>query len=366
MVSEHLFLVKFNMRWEGVERSMVKSGKFAEGGKSLKPIRVSVRIAFFMLVLLMVVLVLLLFEFAARWHYRDIVSTSHGWDYFMRRSIGKYNAERNSLGFRGGEFTEKKGEAYRVIVIGDSFAWGQGILPRTSRFTEQAEELFAQRYPGVPLEIINMAIPGNNLGHHYLFLSKIKNFAPDFVLYQWYVNDVDDEVDAAAFHAHRLIPNERLHSELKASSVTYLLLFRAWNQLRTVLGLQKTYTGYLVDKFRDQDSPPARWAADKLREVVTGLRRDGIAAGIVLFPQLDGGKGEYQLAFLHERVLAECMHQNIPCLDLRQAYTPFAGHMQDLWANPFDAHPGVSAHRIAAEQIVEAFGPVWKEKAARP
>lgn len=43
--------------------------------------------------------------------------------------------------------------------------------------------------------------------------------------------------------------------------------------------------------------------------------------------------------------------------------TPLPGACKTLWANPLDAHPGLLAHRLAAEQIVEAFGPVWKSKA---
>lgn len=344
---------------------MVKMHVSREGTTSRRTTRLLVRVVFFGLVVLMVMLVLVLFEWAVRWQYRNVVSTSHGYDYFLRKSIDRYNAERNPHGFRGVDFADTKGNAYRVVVIGDSLTWGQGVLPCSGRFTELAEKMFRERFPGIQLEILNLGIPGYNLRQHIYTLSFVRKLKPDFVLYQWYVNDMDDDVDVRAFHAHRLVPSERLHNLLKSSSVTYILLFRAWNQIRTTLGLQKTYTAYLVDKFRDRDDAASVWAADMLHRLITGIHKDGTPTGIVLFPQLDAGMREYQLDFLHERVLDECQRQDIICLDLRKAYAPFEGHMEDLWANQFDAHPGTTAHRIAAKEIVEVFGPYWKDRAGR-
>ena len=344
---------------------MVKIHVSRDGKTSRRTTRLLVRVVFFGLVALMLMLVLVLFEWAVRWQYRNVVSTSHGYDYFLRKSIGRYNAERNTHGFRGVDFADTRGNAYRVVVIGDSLTWGQGVLPSSGRFTERAEKMFRERFPGVPLEIINLGVPGYNLRQHIYTLSFVRQLKPDFVLYQWYVNDMDDDVDVRAFHAHRLVPNERLHNLLKSSSVTYILLFRAWNQFRALVGLQKTYTDYLEDKFRAPDGAASVWADDMLHKLITGLRKDGTAAGIVLFPQLDAGMSEYRLDFLHERVLAECQRKDIDCLDLRKAFAPFEGHMADLWANQFDAHPGVTAHQIAAERIVDVFGPYWKERAGR-
>lgn len=315
----------------------------------------------FLLVAAIVIALLFAFEQFARWYYRDILSTSHGRDYFYYKSYPMFRTERNNLRFRGGDIHIRTDGTYRVIVLGDSLTWGQGIFPYTSRFPELTEQLFEQRYPGTDIEVINLGVPGQNLEEHIHFLSFVLELKPDFVLYQWYVNDMEKRVDVAAFHAQTLIPNDKWHTLLMNRSVTYILLYRAWNQLRTSLGVQQSYTDYLVNKLGNPDSEPSVWADNALHELITTLQGAGISAGIVLFPQCKSSIAEYELAFLHERVLAECEHDGITCLDLRSSYAAFDDNMQELRASSLDGHPSKTAHRIAAEQIVDVFGPIWKE-----
>ena len=65
--------------------------------------------------------------------------------------------------------------------------------------------------------------------------------------------------------------------------------------------------------------------------------------------------------FLHERVLGECERLDVECLDLTSRY---AGEdPRTLWVNRFDRHPSAHAHAIAAEAILERFGPTWRAAA---
>lgn len=220
--------------------------------------------------------------------------------------------------------------------------------------------LFRQRYPGADFEVINVAQPGMNLGEHNRLLPFVINLEPDFVLYQWYVNDMDDDVEVPIFHAETLIPDKQWHLYLMNRSVTYILLFRAWNQLRTALGLQKPYSRYLAEKMQDPKGTDARRADKALHDLVATLQGWDIEIGIVLFPENRSKMGRYELAFLHERVLAECVRDRITCLDLREAYAAYDGRKAELQANPLDGHPSTIAHRIAAERVVETFGPLWQ------
>lgn len=313
------------------------------------------------IVLVIIVLLLLVFELFARWHFSDVLSTSHGRDYFSRRSAELLIAENNNIRFRGADILIPTGKTYRVVVLGDSLAWGQGVYPYTSRFPELAEKLFEERYPGTDIEVVNLGVPGYNLRDHIHLLSFLLELKPDFVLYQWYVNDVEKHVDIGQFHTLTLLPDLKWHAFAMDHSVTYILLYRTWNQVRASLGLQKFYTEYLVAKMQDPAGKASVWAQQALHKLVATIRERGVAVGIVLFPQCRSNMNEYELAFLHERVLWECAKSDIPCLDLRQAFSAFAGRMEELRASSLDSHPSKTAHRIAAEQIVEAFGPIWLE-----
>lgn len=72
----------------------------------------------------------------------------------------------NSWGLRGPDFTERKPEgARRVAVVGDSFVFGSGVEERDSLPVRLASLLRA-RFPGAPIEVQNLGIPGDNLASH--------------------------------------------------------------------------------------------------------------------------------------------------------------------------------------------------------
>ena len=75
---------------------------------------------------------------------------------------------------------------YRIVVVGDSFTYGNGIR-NDERYTEILQK-------GLPdsFEVLNFGTAGANTPQH---LDTIANVVlplkPDFVILQWYVNDVE-------------------------------------------------------------------------------------------------------------------------------------------------------------------------------
>ena len=97
-------------------------------------------------ILLLVSLTLMLVsaEFIVRWAYADITSTANMQTWFGARWKKEY-VQLNSLGYREKEVSSSKdGSSFRIIVIGDSFGYGQG-LPVTDRFSSLIESRLNQR-----------------------------------------------------------------------------------------------------------------------------------------------------------------------------------------------------------------------------
>ena len=194
-------------------------------------------------------------EFFLRWYYRDVLSSAYGRTYFYLRSGGKFYSEKNALGVRGKHFDIQNNHALRVVVLGDSLAYGQGVWPYNKRFPEQTQKIFQEKYPGRDLEIINLGVPGMDLVNYQKYLTNfVFELKPDYVLYQWYTNDMNYKVDLKAFMAPPLISNKNLNKFLTENSVIYFLLQRARNQLRTWQGKQVNYTDYLKSKLIDPAS----------------------------------------------------------------------------------------------------------------
>ncbi len=96
----------------------------------------------------------------------------------------------NADGLRDDEYPKARTSDRRMLVLGDSYAWGFGVEAR-ERFTERLE----QRHPD--WEIINAAVSGYGIGQEYLYLrGRGLAFRPDVVLMLVCDNDFTDSVRA--------------------------------------------------------------------------------------------------------------------------------------------------------------------------
>jgi hypothetical protein len=292
-------------------------------------------------------------EYTTRWLYRDITTTSDDRGYFSHR-WQRTALSLNTHGFRDREFPEgKPAGVFRVAVLGDSFAYGNGIAAG-QRFSDLVRGALPS---GV--EILNFGVPGHNTPELVSELrSRVVRFAPDFVLVQWFVNDVEgDNRERPRYQP--LLPFPAAHEWLHESSAAYTL-FDTWWTRRQVAGLSGTsYAGYMRARFGDPQSEAARLDRQALRALVAEAEDRHIQIGFVLFPDIAYELGDaYPFTFLHERMQAFCAERGLTCLDLRP---DFAGvrNRPSLWANRLDTHPGALANVIAATRIVQTFEPHW-------
>ena len=185
--------------------------------------------------------------------------------------------------------------------------------------------------------------------------------APDYVLLQWFVNDVEGHDKSGRPTFYRLVPSDFLTGYLHRHSVLYYLINDKWKTLQVKLGLVDTYEAYMVRRFRDPNSESSRAANDALEEFLHESTAAGIRVGVVAFPQLAETEGlveNYPLGFLMDRVLETCREQQIICLDLRPVFAPVSPASK-LWANRLDGHPGRLANEMAAEAILRTFATEW-------
>ena len=142
----------------------------------------------------------------------------------------------NSLGFRDREFGPKPQGSYRIVIVGDSFTFGNGV-EAPDRFSNQL-----QQYLGTHYDVLNMGRPGNNLPEHLNALDLALKMNPDFVLLQLYENDFETPTMAA--HRPRdytLLPVD-LDRHVEEDSVLFRLLVRRWNLFQERTGMAEGYT----------------------------------------------------------------------------------------------------------------------------
>ena len=293
-------------------------------------------------------------EEATRWVYREVTSTADNRGFFARRWSQSGLVQFNRRGFREREFTAAPSPGiYRIAVVGDSFTFGNGIRAE-QRFSNELQASL-----GSGFEVLNLGVPGHNTPEHLdLIKREVLALHPDYVLVQWFVNDVEGGTAPRPAYAP-LLPFAGLHDRLEDDSAFYTLLNSWWTRQQIRLRSAASYPAYLQATYGDPQSEAAR--ADELatRTMLGTLRAAHIGTGMVLFPDSGYDLGpSYPFAFLHSRLLAICEDEHVHAIDLRPI---FAGvkRRRDLWANPLDAHPSALANSLAAEQILEAFEREW-------
>jgi hypothetical protein len=294
-------------------------------------------------------------EFMTRWAFRDVTTSSDNGGYFSRRWYRMGEVRENSHGFRGPEFqAAKPAGIYRIAVVGDSFTFGNGVK-QGDRYTD----LLQARLPS-QIEVLNFGEPGANTPQHRQRIERLlREIGPDFILLQWYVNDVEgnDSSDRPVFHP--LMPIPAWHDWLNTFSALYTVANMQWAQAQIALGMTSSYPDYLRRRLEDPNSRDSISDRDMLRDAIDASQRAGVPIGIVLFPDTSGDMAAaYPFQYLHDRVAAVCVERRITCLDLREDFS----HVRDrasLWANRLDHHPGAAANQIAAQKILETYSRMW-------
>jgi lysophospholipase L1-like esterase len=285
------------------------------------------------------VVLLGLAELGARWIYRDALQPHPP-------------VARNRLRYRDRNFGQKKPNRYRIIVIGDSFTFGDGI-EEGDRFSN-----LMQAQLGAGFEVLNFGRAGFNMPQHLRTLDQALQYKPDYVLLQLYENDFETpNMHRPAAHTLQ-VDTER---QMQRSFVLYRLISTASVRVQEALGLSEEYTHYMASHLKDPASPDAREAFGMLTTFITKAQAAHVAVGTVLFPALwvlkPGGR-DYPFDYLHAHVRTICQEQGITCLDLFDEFAQDE-NPRHLWVNSFDAHPNAEANHRAAQQILKTFRPVW-------
>lgn len=98
--------------------------------------------------------------------------------------------DHNSSGYRDREYAlEKKPGTFRVVGIGDSYTYGDGVA-RDATFLKVAERLLAAELGEGRVEVLNFGLPGSNTAMQAaLFAERTAAWDPDLVVIQWCRND---------------------------------------------------------------------------------------------------------------------------------------------------------------------------------
>jgi hypothetical protein len=294
-------------------------------------------------------------EYVTRFVFRSVTTSSDNGGYFSRRWYRQGQVHENVMGFRGRNFDPVKlPGTYRIAAVGDSFTFGNGI-----REDERYSEILQSHLPS-HFEVLNFGVAGANTPEHRVLVQRLlREVHPDFIILQWYVNDVEGDDSSGRPRPRPLVPYSPLHNWLNNASALYTVANMQWAETQVAFGMTPSYPDYLKSRLGDPNSVDSRRDQNLLRDLIASAQQANVGIGIVLFPDTAGDMGAtYPFGYLHDRVLAVCAERGITCVDLRQDFAAIHDR-QSLWANRLDHHPSGRANAIAAEKILQTYSPLW-------
>jgi lysophospholipase L1-like esterase len=272
----------------------------------------------------------------------------------------------NSLGLRDAERTPQPAPgALRILAIGDSVTFGMGVAQEQT-YPRQLEMLLS-RERGMPVEVLNMGMPGYNTRHQLAQLRELGlSLQPKVVVLGFLYNDV--EPSSAQRSA---TPPQEERSLLRQAQSTINAgtlwlkknsLFFAWLTPRLGIVLRPLgfkgfgQVGEVKDKYVDTN-PQWRGVQQALLEMQRLTAERGIELVVMIIPAMAKfDDATYPIKEYHQAVAAFCRDRGIRHVDLLPAFWGLDGTR--FWIHATDGHPNAEGQRIMAEALAKYLAPL--------
>lgn len=242
--------------------------------------------------------------------------------------------ETNSDGLRDREYPTTKGQAERIVFLGDSVTLGWGVA-RESTF----EALLESRLDEVrPTEILNFGVGNYNTEQQVaLFLDKGLKYDPDRVVVFYFINDAEP------------LPRSSAWAFLARSRLCTFI----WSRGKALIAKavpSRSYESYYRSLYRDDS---AGWLAAQAAflRIRDACRQRSIRLQVVIVPELHDLES-YPFTGEHAKVADLLGRLEIEHLDLIRRF-PRVRDPHGLWVALDDAHPNERAHRLIADHSLE-------------
>jgi hypothetical protein len=270
-------------------------------------------------------------------------------DYSIRHLLGRYGdwpedlvQHRNSRRYRDVEHEmEKPAGVTRIVILGDSFAFGQGVAD---------EEIFARvldRMAGPRVEVINIAKGGwSTINQFMAFQREGLAYEPDIVIVAAVTNDLEPSPSGKQ-------PQWRVFSNVPVNLDLFRFLDYQLNRLGDTLGLRLSYGEWEDSLYDPKGLGWTQWQLI-IHEFGELLSLEGIPGYAFILPSA----GWCPTCVFSPEEKYRLLEEGFAEVGFR-AYNLFPAYSQefegvpekDLWALPNDRHPNARVHKFYAEQI---------------
>ena len=244
------------------------------------------------------------------------------------------NVSINSDGLRDRDYPIERGDAYRIIFLGDSLTFGWGVEQEYT-FQYLLEEEIGKT---APTEIINFGTGNYNTEQEVsMFFEKGVKYDPDKVVLFYFINDAE------------ATPKK---SGLWFLGYSYLISFY-WSRINSLINnilVSRSFKDYYTALYMDDQEG---WINSQkaMLELRDYCLENAIAFQVVLLPELHDTNN---LIFgeVYNKISLFLQQNGIEYMNLAKLFSDH-GDQMELWVSYDDAHPNKLAHGKIAETLVE-------------
>ena len=264
----------------------------------------------------------------------------------------------NSLGYRDHEHSlAKPKDTFRILVLGDSMTFGQGIDNLKDIIPKKLETYLNENSKKTRFEVISFAHPGYHTDSElYDLYTNGFQFQPDLIYLSYYHNDVPHEPEFLGCNStdKELIPGEgELNALLRRSALYQTINFR-FNRLLERQKMKPSLTDCINASYASLGWEMQRVFLDVIRMAAT-FRNIKLMIGIIpLMFKLDE---EQPIGMEHSKLADYCKNNGVECIDFLE--TDFKGkNAGDYIFSKDDRHLNAKGAEIIAKSLYKKLEPL--------
>jgi len=256
-------------------------------------------------------------------------------------------------GFREEEVQEGvfNEEFTRILFLGDSFTFGQGVRKGADRFSDLIEKyLNDENVLNKKYHVYNAGACGTEADEWYQYLKSLSyRYKPHYVFVIFFKRDGTSFPSSLRAY-ETIIGNIKKpyidsfiyrHSYI-GKHICHYLIVKEFNDFYTN-GMLKSYIGSDKDK--------TEWVKQQrfLKRIARLCEKNKMECHLVIFPYLFSLESGYQFYAIEEEIIRFAQESDIAVFSLTQGF--IGVQSSTLWVSASDQHPNEKAHKIAADTL---------------
>jgi len=273
----------------------------------------------------------------------------------------QHKVQLNSHGFRSREIEPKQEGELRVLALGDSLLYGQGVATEDT-ITAEMETLLRERMPGRPVNVINAGHRAYDTRQELGLVRELgAELDPDVVIVFWFWNDLHERPIEKTYDALQRIGTIAFDvgapmegwveakwraTQLVRSSALVMYLYDWWRAT--------SHSGEMAPDYVDAGMERFEFYLSQFQRLSGEL---GFRLVYAIIPEPAGLMAPHHTHAVDARAAELLAAAGVETIQFQAALSALAHETGRLPVIPYDGHYLPEGNRVMAEAVVEALAP---------